>query len=159
LHPPGHIRMWRPAIVKSSHSDLTMASRHMRMWTGGCKYSWSSWWGVPLKACWAFNERWNNEFCYSVASCWFQLKHCQYICCSVVGLNNNRHLTISCIELPYGFHTPFEMSIVILKIRDYFQDLAVHWRIDMHLERRVWDAWIAFILLWVETKDGMFWTH
>jgi len=55
----------------------------------------------------------------------------------VVGLNNNLHLTISCLELPYGFHTPFEMWIVILKIRDYFQDIAINGRIDMHLERRV----------------------
>ena len=28
----------------SSHSDLTTAGHHMRMWTKGCKYSWSSWW-------------------------------------------------------------------------------------------------------------------
>jgi len=31
--------------------------------------------GVPLETCWAFNERWNNKFCYKVASCWlFPLK-------------------------------------------------------------------------------------
>ena len=29
--------------------------------------------GVPLKTCWAFNERWNNKFCYKVASCWLFL--------------------------------------------------------------------------------------
>ena len=29
--------------------------------------------GVPLKTCWAFNERWNNNFCYKVASCWLFL--------------------------------------------------------------------------------------
>ena len=27
--------------------------------------------GIPLETCWAFNERWNNKFCYKVASCWF----------------------------------------------------------------------------------------
>jgi len=45
--------------------------------------------GVPLETCWAFNERWNNKFCYKITSCWlfllnsyrvahafkFQLKH------------------------------------------------------------------------------------
>jgi len=32
--------------------------------------------GIPLKTCWAFNERWNNKFCYKVASCWlFLLSH------------------------------------------------------------------------------------
>ena len=28
---------------------------------------------IPLETCWAFNERWNNKFCYRVASCWFFL--------------------------------------------------------------------------------------
>jgi hypothetical protein len=55
----------------------------------------------------------------------------------VVGVNNNRYLTIFCVELTYGFHTLFEMWIVILKRRDYFQDIAINGRIDMHLERRV----------------------
>jgi hypothetical protein len=32
--------------------------------------------GMPLEICWAFNERWNNKFCYKVASCWlFLLSH------------------------------------------------------------------------------------
>ena len=32
--------------------------------------------GMPLETCWAFNERWNNKFCYKVASCWlFLLSH------------------------------------------------------------------------------------
>jgi hypothetical protein len=32
--------------------------------------------GVPLETCWAFNECWNNKFCYKVASCWlFLLNH------------------------------------------------------------------------------------
>ena len=25
---------------------------------------------VPLETCWAFNERWNNKFCYKVQSWW-----------------------------------------------------------------------------------------
>jgi len=52
----------------------------------------------------------------------------------VVGLNNNLHLTISCLELPCGFHTAFEMWIVILERRDYFEDTAINGRIEMHLE-------------------------
>jgi hypothetical protein len=32
--------------------------------------------GMQLETCWAFNERWNNKFCYKVASCWlFLLNH------------------------------------------------------------------------------------
>ena len=32
--------------------------------------------GVPLETCWAVNERWNNKFCYKVASCClFLLSH------------------------------------------------------------------------------------
>jgi len=31
---------------------------------------------MPLETCWAFNERWNNNFYYKVASCWlFLLSH------------------------------------------------------------------------------------
>jgi len=29
--------------------------------------------GVLLVTCWAFNEWWNNKFCYKVASCWLFL--------------------------------------------------------------------------------------
>jgi len=29
--------------------------------------------GMLLETCWAFNERWNNNFCYKVASCWLFL--------------------------------------------------------------------------------------
>jgi len=32
--------------------------------------------GMPLETCWAVKERWNNKFCYKVASCWlFLLSH------------------------------------------------------------------------------------
>ena len=32
--------------------------------------------GLPLETCWAFNEQWNNKFCYKVISCWlFLLNH------------------------------------------------------------------------------------
>jgi hypothetical protein len=27
--------------------------------------------GVPLETCWAFNKRWNNQFYYNAASCWY----------------------------------------------------------------------------------------
>ena len=29
--------------------------------------------GMPLETYWAFNERWNNKFCYKVAFCWLFL--------------------------------------------------------------------------------------
>ena len=53
----------------------------------------------------------------------------------MVGLNLNLHLTIFCLKLPCGFHTRFEMWIVILKRRDYVEDIAVNGNIDIHLER------------------------
>ena len=31
--------------------------------------------GIPLETYWAFNERWNNKFCYKVASWVFLLNH------------------------------------------------------------------------------------
>jgi hypothetical protein len=31
--------------------------------------------GVTLETCLAFNERWNNKFCYKVASCWLFLQN------------------------------------------------------------------------------------
>ena len=31
---------------------------------------------MPPETCWAVNERWNNEFCYKVASCWLFLLSC-----------------------------------------------------------------------------------
>jgi len=35
--------------------------------------------GVPLETRRAFNERWNDKFCYKVASCWlFLLNHKYY---------------------------------------------------------------------------------
>ena len=35
--------------------------------------------GMPLETCWAVNERWNNKFCYKVASCWlFLLSHYKF---------------------------------------------------------------------------------
>jgi len=36
--------------------------------------------GMPLETCWAVNERWNNKFCYKVASCWLFLlrRVCKY---------------------------------------------------------------------------------
>ena len=52
-------------------------------------------------------------------------------------LCNNLHLTISFLELPCGFHTPFEMWIVIVKGRDYFEDAAINGQIEMHFERMV----------------------
>jgi hypothetical protein len=34
---------------------------------------------MPLETCWAFNERWNNKFCYKVASCWLFLLSITFI--------------------------------------------------------------------------------
>ena len=45
---------------------------------------------MPLKTCWAFNERWNNKFYYNVASCWlFLLNH--------VVMSTTWHLSANCL--------------------------------------------------------------
>ena len=45
-----------------------------------------------------------------------------------------------------GFHITFEMWIVILKRRDYWEDIAINGRIEMHLEGIVLE-WVDCILL------------
>ena len=72
--------------------------------------------GIPLETCSAFNERWNNKFCYKVASCWlFLLNHnlccslrnskvspkanCNLLYCNVVSEKNNVHITLLCAVL------------------------------------------------------------
>jgi len=48
--------------------------------------------GMPLETCWAVNERWNNKFCYKVASCWlFLLSHT-----TMHGSMNIKFMSIAC---------------------------------------------------------------
>jgi len=54
-----------------------------------------------------------------------------YICCALVVLKNKIHLITFCFELPCAFHTHYEMWIVILKKRDYFEDIAIKGRMEM----------------------------
>jgi len=68
---------------------------------------------VPLETCWAFNERWNNKFCYKVASCWlFLLNH------TTMHGSINIKLKISCksqkLKVPVVASTE-----LILKISTY----------------------------------------
>ena len=56
------------------------------------------------------------------------------MCCVLFGLKNKLHLITSCFELPCGFHIHFEMWIVILKKRDYFEDIAIKGRMETHHE-------------------------
>jgi len=55
----------------------------------------------------------------------------------LVGVNNYLHLSISCLDLPCGFHTPFDIWILILKGRDDFEYTAMNVQIEMHLESMV----------------------
>jgi len=52
----------------------------------------------------------------------------------VVILNNSLHLTIFCLELPCGFHVIYDMWLVILKGRDYLEDIAINGMIEVHVE-------------------------
>jgi len=45
--------------------------------------------GVPLETRWAFNERWNNKFCYKVASCWLFLLNLTALILSLWFLQQN----------------------------------------------------------------------
>jgi hypothetical protein len=71
--------MWWPAVVKSEwelrldygRSPHAYVNQRLQIQLELLMMS-----GVPLETCWAFNYRWNNKFCYKVASCWlFLLNH------------------------------------------------------------------------------------
>jgi len=69
--------MWWPAVVKFplrldyGQSPHAYVNQRLQIQLELLMMS-----GVPLEICWAFNERWNNKFCYKVASCWlFLLNH------------------------------------------------------------------------------------
>jgi len=67
---------------------------------------------VPLETCWAFNERWNNKFCYKVASCWlFLLSHILFAHCLTVCLNYYFHR--------WGFRLSF-LNIIPLETYNRF---------------------------------------
>ena len=57
LQPLVYIRMWCTHVNQRLQIQLELLMMS----------------GVPLETCWAFNERWNNKFCYKVASCWLFL--------------------------------------------------------------------------------------
>ena len=63
------LSMFRAAYGSSSGALTVSAASglHTHVVTGRSQV-W-----VPLETCWAFNERWNNKFCYKVASCWLFL--------------------------------------------------------------------------------------
>jgi hypothetical protein len=55
------------------HYDLRSHDGYPDQWKHWVHGKWSV---GPLETCWAFIERWNNKFCYKVASCWlFLLNH------------------------------------------------------------------------------------
>ena len=56
------------------------------------------------------------------------------MCCVLFGLKNKLYLIASCFELPCAFNIHFEMWIVILKKRDYFEDIAIKGRMETHHE-------------------------
>ena len=58
--------------------------------------------GVPLETCWAFNERWNNKFCYKVASCWLFLLN-QFRLCWSVHLHAFKWINQLDAAINYGF--------------------------------------------------------
>jgi len=77
-----YIRMWWQALVKS---EWELSSEFpLRLDYGRSPHAYVNqrlqiqlellmMSGMPLETCWAFNERWNNKFCYNVASCWLFL--------------------------------------------------------------------------------------
>jgi hypothetical protein len=71
-----YIRMWWPAVVKFEweqfplrldygRSPHTYVNQRLQIQLELLVMS-----GMPLETCWAVDERWNNKFCYKVASCW-----------------------------------------------------------------------------------------
>ena len=81
LQPLIYIHMWWPAVVKCEwelpleldygRSPHAYVDQRLQIPLELLMMS-----GIPLESCWAVNERWNNKFCYNVASCWlFLLNH------------------------------------------------------------------------------------
>jgi hypothetical protein len=71
--------------------------------------------GIPLETCWAFNERWNNKFCYRVASCWlFLLNHT-----TMHGSINIKYITIV-IFLP--LNSDLGLKVAILWLADWITE-------------------------------------
>jgi len=75
--------MWWPAVVKSDYGRSPHAYVNQRLQKQLELLMMS---GVPLETCWAFNERWNNKFCYKVASCWLFLPNLSRCCVCTVHL-------------------------------------------------------------------------
>jgi hypothetical protein len=73
--------MWWPAVVKFplrldyGRSPHAYVNQRLQIQLELLMMS-----GVPLETCWAFNERWNNKFWYTVASRWlFLLSACELV--------------------------------------------------------------------------------
>jgi hypothetical protein len=69
LQPLVYMCMWWPAVVKTEwelrldygRSPHEYVNQRLQIQLELLMMS-----GVPLETCWAFDERWNNEFCYKL---------------------------------------------------------------------------------------------
>ena len=59
--------------------------------------------GIPLETCWAFNERWNNKFCYKVASCWLFLLSPRKNSFNIITVVISRKARHSKPSIPFSF--------------------------------------------------------
>jgi hypothetical protein len=105
LQPLVYIRMWWPAVVKSWLRPVTTCvckpeEFPLRLAYGRSPHAYVNqrlqmqlelvmMSGVPLETCWAFNEQWNNKFCYKVASCWLFLLSQYIIYCRYSYMKGN----------------------------------------------------------------------
>jgi hypothetical protein len=105
--------MWWPAVVKSElelrldygRSPHAYVNQRLQIHLELLMMS-----GVPLETCWALNERWNNKFCYKVASCWLFLLN--QMCFTSINYDG----FIPPIKNKIKFKTKFSRQILIQKL-------------------------------------------
>jgi len=96
--------------------------------------------GMPLETCWAFNERWNNKFCYKVASCWLFLLRSVILCytdciifcsCSTV-ISNEINCKLLAPPLKQSAHFQYWLAST-LNMQDAYSNKT--WQLPTWLER------------------------
>jgi hypothetical protein len=82
--------------------------------------------GVPLETCWAFNERWNNKFCYKVAYCWLFLLNIILYWNWVQNLHlhpRDFHVFMFLILFPLLYRNSCFVIVIMVDKRDKFQSM------------------------------------
>ena len=112
--------------------------------------------GMPLETCWAFNERWNNKFCYKVASCWLFLLgyllegwYFTPFSCVVCKIQFYGYLPVMFVFRHVLYSLFFFSTTRIFCILWLIGDLSFTWRkflCKVHINNRLCSTMILFLL-------------